>query len=780
MDHAVLPLASHTRFASVVVVPADTFFLIAGLALAGTATAFILLIRAIDQEQRDRRRTAYELVFPRDVSIESVTACLRGLASISPPPRSLLGRPAFVFETIAGPEGITHRLRVPGELAEAALGQLRATVPGVRVRPVETAAVPAVSVVRELRLAPDDGEIRTDQAAGFATGLLAAMQPLAAHDYEAIIVQWIAYPVHRPVARPTPQSTGSAAKPTKSLGRWAWQQLTSPEPAGTRISEDKINEQWFGVVGRVGAVSTARGRSRHVVDRVVGQLRQLDRNRARFRTRPLSADHGRRVLAIGQTPLIAAPIHANAREVAVLVGWPLGLSGATLPGLKLAGGRVFAPPPELPSSGLILGYATFPGLERWIGIARSDTLMHMLVSGPTGSGKSTLLLNLIKQDIEAGNGLILIDPNGDLARDTINCITPERVGDLIYLNPADDLVLPLNPLDCAPDDVELVADQLLKIIRDRADSWGVQLDETLRAALTLLAASPGMTLVELSTVLVDASLRARLVSGLDPVLAPTVGEFFSRYESWPPGQQAQNASAVINKITPWLGRRQIRAMLGQSDPTWTVRQVIDEGKLLVVSLPSGVIGPEAADLIGGTVVSQCWNAVQGRIARDRANRRPVSMIIDELPRFLRGGSDLADILARARGHGLGLVGAIQHIAQVPPNLRAALLSEARNKVVFQPAADDGALFARHLPGVTADDLLALEPRTAVASLVVGGQVMAPVTIATYPPPQPSGQGDAARHASRLRYGRDRAEVETQIQERRRGPGPGPRRTRRLP
>src|SRR6266545_3124731 len=522
MDHAVLPLASHTRFASVVVVPADTFFLIAGLALAGTATAFILLIRAIDQEQRDRRRTAYELVFPRDVSIESVTACLRGLASISPPPRSLLGRPAFVFETIAGPDDITHRLRVPGELAEATLGQLRATVPGVRVRPVETAAVPAVSVVRELRLAPDDGEIRTDQAAGFATGLLAAMQPLAAHDYEAIIVQWIAYPVHRPVARPTPQSTGSAAKPTKSLGRWAWQQLTSPEPAGTRISEDKINEQWFGVVGRVGAVSTARGRSRHVVDRVVGQLRQLDRNRARFRTRPLSADHGRRVLAIGQTPLIAAPIHANAREVAVLVGWPLGLSGATLPGLKLAGGRVFAPPPELPSSGLILGYATFPGLERWIGIARSDTLMHMLVSGPTGSGKSTLLLNLI------------------------------------YLNPADDLVLPLNPLDCAPDDVELVADQLLKIIRDRADSWGVQLDETLRAALTLLAASPGMTLVELSTVLVDASLRARLVSGLDPVLAPTVGEFFSRNETWPPGQQAQNASAVINKITPWLGRRQLR------------------------------------------------------------------------------------------------------------------------------------------------------------------------------------------------------------------------------
>jgi len=513
------------------------------------------------------------------------------------------------------------------------------------------------------------------------------------------------------------------------------------------------------------------------VDRVVGQLRQLDRNRARFRTRPLSADHGRRMLAIGQTPLIAAPIHANAREVGVLVGWPL--AGPTLPGLKLAGGRVFAPAPELPSTGLILGYATFPGLERWIGIARSDALMHMLVSGPTGSGKSTLLLNLIKQDIEAGNGLILIDPNGDLARDTIDCITPDRISDLIYLNPGDLRPVSLNPLACAPEDAELVSDQLLALIRQNSESWGVTIDEALRNTLVLLAAS-GMTLVEVGPVLVDGGLRRRLLAQLDAAFAPTVGEYFARYESWPAAQQAQTAAAVMNKITPLVDRRAIRPLLGQNAPSWTMREVFDEGKILVASLPSGLVGPLAADLIGGVLVSMAWNAGQGRIAVRREDRRPVTLVIDELPRFVRGGTDLADVLARARGHGLGLIGAIQHIGQIPPILRSALLSEARNKVVLQPAADDAGIFARHLPGVTADDLLALEPRTAVASLVVGGRVTAPVTIATFPPPEPTGHGDAARHASRLRYGRERAQVEEQIQERRRGPEPGPRRTRRLP
>jgi hypothetical protein len=169
-----------------------------------------------------------------------------------------------------------------------------------------------------------------------------------------------------------------------------------------------------------------------------------------------------------------------------------------------------------------------------------------------------------------------------------------------------------------------------------------------------------------------------------------------------------------------------------------------------------------------------------RAPLSREQRRPVSLVIDELPRFVRGGgASLTDILARARGHGLGLVGAVQHIGQVRPDLRAALLSEARNKVVLQPAADDAAMFARHLPGVTADDLMGLEPRTAIAALVAGGRVTSPVTIATLPPPEPTGYGRAARESSRARYGRDRAEVEREIAARRQGSGPCPRRSRRI-
>ena len=760
--------------------PTGMILLAVSAALAGTTMVVILLVRRRDQVGRDSTRTAYRLDFPRDLALDQVVAFARTLVGLRPPRWSLLGRTSVVFEVVAQEGTIEHRLRIPQHQAERVLAQLRSTIPGVRTVPVKAAAESPMQVVRELRLSSADLPIRTDQAAGFAASLLHALQPLSRVGGEMVIFQLVVFPVGTPTGVPTSAPTEVKVGPgwLRTASRMVLSS-TAGGPQDKKALKAKISEPLFGVVGRVGARSAARGRSRHLVGRVVGILHQLDQPGVRFTERPVRQGRAAARLARAATPITVAPVRANAREVGTLIGWPV--DGPNVPGLRLTGGRVFPPAAELPSGGLVVGRATYSGMERDIALSTEAALHHLLVSGPTGSGKSTILLNLITQSIRVGHGLILIDPGGDLARDAIDRVPPERTRDLIFVNPVDSRVVGLNPLAVAPDDAELVADQLLELIRERADSWGPVIEETLKATLVLLAATPGMTLVEIPAVLLDAAFRRRLVSGLDRAFAPTVGEFFARYEDLSPGQQAMSASAVLNKVTPFLDRRPIRAMLGQAEPTWTMRQVIDEGKILVVSLPSGVIGPVAADLIGGVIVTMAWNAVMGRQSLSRERRRPVSLVIDELPRFVRGGTSLTDILARARGHGLGLVGAVQHIGQVRPDLRAALLSEARNKIILQPAADDAALFARHLPGVGPEDLLTLEPRTAIAALVAGGRVTPPVTIATLPPPVPTGQGNVARDASREHYGRDRAEVDRAIAKRRQGPEPGgPRRTRRLP
>jgi hypothetical protein len=60
-----------------------------------------------------------------------------------------------------------------------------------------------------------------------------------------------------------------------------------------------------------------------------------------------------------------------------------------------------------------------------IRLSPRDRARHLYVLGATGTGKSTLLLNLIGQDLRAGEGVILIDPHGDLA-DAARLLVPER------------------------------------------------------------------------------------------------------------------------------------------------------------------------------------------------------------------------------------------------------------------------------------------------------------------------------------------------------------------
>jgi hypothetical protein len=750
--------------------------LISTSALAAVTVVVILGVRFQDQWPRDAGRVIYRLVLPNELDLAQVAAFTRSLVALQVPRGWQLGRDSLVTEIVGRPDGIEHRLRLPEAHVDFLLAQLRTLLPGVRLVRLDGAQLPAVLTASELAFTGAARPLRTGDAEAFASSLLAAMGPLTPG--EELLVQQVVWPV----GGPAPAPTRPAHRPNGLAIGPRWLRSLGPLVLGTAPTDhvrpsapnDKAAEPQLGVALRVGARSRVRGRSRQLVGQVVGVMRTLESPDKHLVRRPLPSRLIPGRLRRAVTPITHAPIVADAREVAVLLGW---VPAGDVLGLERAGGHQFPPDRQLPTTGYVVGRATYAGLERPVAVSPADALMHLLVTGPNGSGKSTFLINLLLQDIEMG-GICLIDPKGDLARDFIDALPERHLDRLIHLSPAAPRVVPLNPLACTPEEVELRADQTLAIIRDQSDSWGVSIDEALRNSLLLLAANR-MCLTEIPTVLLDEGFRSRLLAKLGPTLAPTVGEFFSRYDgAWSEGQRAQTASAVINKITPLIGRANVRAMLGVATPTWNMRDVLDGGKLLVVELPSGVIGPQATDIIGGLVAQLCWDAAQARAAVDPRRRKPASLVIDELPRFVSSGTNLPDVLARARGHSLRVVAAAQHLAQVRPDLRSALLSEARNKIMFQPAADDASILARALPGVKPEDLLTLPARTALASLVVGGRVTAPVSIATFPPPEPTGHGDAARAASSARYGRDRAEVEREIAARSRSDQRGPRRSRR--
>jgi len=97
------------------------------------------------------------------------------------------------------------------------------------------------------------------------------------------------------------------------------------------------------------------------------------------------------------------------------------------------------------------------------------------VVGQTGTGKSTLLLNLIDQDLEAGEGIALLDPPGDLAEAVLAQVPRRRSNDLVYRDPSDDArPIAFNLLDRVPDHLRpFVAEGVVSAFRSVwPESWG--------------------------------------------------------------------------------------------------------------------------------------------------------------------------------------------------------------------------------------------------------------------------------------------------------------------
>jgi hypothetical protein len=323
-------------------------------------------------------------------------------------------------------------------------------------------------------------------------------------------------------------------------------------------------------------------------------------------------------------------------------------------------------------------------------------------------------------------------------------------------------------LSGSTDAPELVSDQIVGIFHQLyASSWGPRTADILRSALLTLASEPGMTLTEVPLLLTDPSFRRRLVGRIDDPVA--LGPFWAWFEGLSEGERSAAIGPVMNKLRAFLLSRRLRNVLGQASPRLELDRALAERRILLVPLSKGLLGDEAAALIGSLVLTRLWQAVQRR-AGMAASERPVTFAyIDEFQDYLRLPLDMADALAQARGLGLGLTLAHQHLGQLTSSVRDAVLANARSRLIFQLSASDAHTLARELaPYLTATDLAGLGSFEVVASLQAGSHVAPPATGVTFAPPPVTGQADIAREASRRHYGIDRKQIEAAIRRRHEG------------
>ena len=160
-----------------------------------------------------------------------------------------------------------------------------------------------------------------------------------------------------------------------------------------------------------------------------------------------------------------------------------------------------------------------------------ERLKHLYILGSTGSGKTNLLVQLIEEDIRQGKSLVVIDLRGDLVDRLLGQIAGSVSVDKINLIDLrrPDVTAGFNPFQ-STSDPDSAALQMHSILKASAESWGVQLDETLRCSLIALAYTR-RSLADLPPLLTNRAFRSRILARTPD---PNTRSFFDRFDELSP------------------------------------------------------------------------------------------------------------------------------------------------------------------------------------------------------------------------------------------------------
>jgi hypothetical protein len=372
-----------------------------------------------------------------------------------------------------------------------------------------------------------------------------------------------------------------------------------------------------------------------------------------------------------------------------------------------------------------LARLNFRGDRRLFGICRADRRAHLYVIGKTGTGKSTLLETLIRQDIASGEGLALLDPHGDLVERALAAVPTSRREDLIYFN-VPDVTHPLgfNPLERVPPAKRaLAASGLLEVFRKIwSESWGPRLEHILRNALLALLDQPEATLRDVLRLLDDRAFRQAVVSR---VANQQVRDFWLReYEGYPRNFRAEAISPIQNKVGAFLANPILSRILTQQRSAFDLRQVMDNGRLLLVNLAKGKIGEDTTALLGAMLVSRIGLAALSRAEVPEHGRRDFYVYLDEFHSFTT--LSLANMLSELRKYRVNLILAQQYLSQVDEQVRDAVLGNVGTMISFRLGPADAEILEKEFtPEVRMLDLVGLPNYNIYLKIMIDGKVSRP-------------------------------------------------------
>ncbi|HWT40444.1 MAG TPA: type IV secretion system DNA-binding domain-containing protein [Dongiaceae bacterium] len=706
---------------------------------------------------------------------------------------------SFEFASVNGQ--IRFYVWVPKTLRSFVEGQIYSQYPTVQIRPAEEDYTThernhSVVYTTDITLTGTDvlpiktfQSFEVDPLAGI-TGTLAKLETTGDEMWVQMLVRPIADDWHKTTEKwAAGIRAGKSSSATKYVG-WVPQVLEAlwkPPEAGekttvtkelsdrdkTRISEagTKATKLGYEVKIRIAYLGEDQTTARQQMQAIVGTFKQFNStnlngfksSNASFSPEALGAYRQR---LFGQGGYIL-----NIEELASVYHLPH--TNVETPNIVWASSKTAEPPAKLPiitgnpaidENISAFGLTNFRGINHQFGMLRYDRSRHVYIIGQTGAGKSGLLELFALSDIFHNQGYAIIDPHGDLAVDNMRFVPGSRMKDVVYFNPADTAYpVGFNPLEVTnPEQKSNISSEVIGVLKRMfGESWGPRLEYILRYTILALLDRPSTTMLDISRMLTDKKFRKETLSYCTDSV---VLQFWNvEFASWNDKFQAEAIAPVLNKVGAFTANPTIRNIIGQPKSTFNIRQIMDEGKILIVNLSKGLIGEDNAAILGSFLVTKIQLAAMSRSdIPNIEDRRPFYLYVDEFQNFAT--DSFATILSEARKYALNLTVANQYISQMNDTVRDAVFGNVGSMISFRVSADDAPILSKQFePQFEAGDLLQMHNRHFIINMVINGE-KAPAFSATtlkLPPEQMDNTPQIIENSRRL-YSRLRSEVEAEI------------------
>lgn len=470
-------------------------------------------------------------------------------------------------------------------------------------------------------------------------------------------------------------------------------------------------------------------------------------------------------------------------ELATIWHLPEDIPGVVATPIERTARKEIVAPQGMPNSGLLLGSNVYKSRKVDVYLSDNDRRRHMYVIGQTGTGKSTILENLTVQDAWAGKGFALVDPHGETAEKLIGKLPPERIADVVYFNPGDtSYPMGLNILEYDPNRPEqkdfLIQECISMLYKlydpKRSGIIGPRFEQWFRnAALTVMSGPDGGTYIEIPKPFMDKEYLKQKFKHMNDI---TVQDFWLKEI---PGMSEKEKGDILgwfaSKFGAFVSNGMMRNIIGQTHSAFNIRQIMDQGKILIINLSKGATGELNANLLGQVFVMKILTAAFARTDTPEDQRKDFTLYVDEFQNFAT--DSFATILSEARKYHLSLIVANQFIGQLTEEIRDAVFGNVGSIISYRTGTDDAEYLVKPLgPEFEVRDLVNLPNFYAATKLIANNIPTKPFTMEMLPP---IGQDnpqirEAVINYARQHYAKRREDIEPEIFKRLKGnPPPKP-------